>query len=62
MALVVHGDGKASTRSSGAKTELKIPDAFNVEAMAAMGKLGAKESSSREIYKKLKALTIETAK
>ena len=40
-----------------ARTELKIPEAFEVEAMAAVGKPGAKEMLPEKLRAKTKALT-----
>ena len=52
--LVVHGmQGFDYDR---AKTELKIPDGFRIEAMAAVGKPGAKEMLPKNSAPK-KALT-----
>ena len=47
--LVVHG--MVGFDSDCARTELKIPDAFHVEAMAAVGKPGAREGLPEKLQK-----------
>ena len=48
--LVVHGIQGFDYEN--AKTELKIPDGYQVEEMAAIGKLGKKEDLQKELQEK----------